>query len=217
MDSDSWFMEMSLPGKLIHEKGDVVLPNWFAMCFRIPVFFRICLFCCDDAWNVNDLGCLSCDCFNDNGWPPVLTRIMIMTNNCKNHDKDKESQDLLLQMIIYSIFLLLMRRRVVVIRTMMMVVAVVIECCHACTTKAAWKFHKWWILSLWSSILQSNKLRTDKTETSHQIPFSNVCFTHLSSNLILKNNHLWYEFSWTESYTLQYPKFSHVFPWFLWT
>lgn len=29
-------MEMSLPGKLIHEKGDVVLPNWFAvfsMCF----------------------------------------------------------------------------------------------------------------------------------------------------------------------------------------
>lgn len=98
-----------------------------------------------------------------------------------------------------------MRRRVMVIGTMMTVVAVVIECCHACTTRAARNFHKWWILSLWSSILQSNKLRTDKTETSHPIPFSNVCFTHLSSNLILKKNIFDMFFSWYIWYNYNIP------------
>ena len=33
-------MEMSFPGKLIHERSDVVLPNWFAMCFRC-VFYDL--------------------------------------------------------------------------------------------------------------------------------------------------------------------------------
>ena len=100
-----------------------------------------------------------------------------------------------------------MRRRVVVIRTMMTVVAVVIECCHACTTKAARNFHKWWIPSI--------KLRTDKTETSHPIPFSNVCFTNFSSNLILKNNHLWYLFFNGISYSTTISQgFSHVSPGF---
>ena len=74
---------------------------------------------------------------------------------------------------------------------MMTVVEVVIECCHACTTKAARNFHKWWILEV-ASFNQTNFGLT----TSHPIPFSNVCFTHLSdiTNLILKNNHLWYVF-----------------------